>query len=121
MSRTGELGAAGENLAAAWLRAQGFIIIDRNWRMGHYELDIVASHGETVHFVEVKLRREGGLTTPEEAMTQAKGRALVRAANYYIEFYGLTLDCRIDLIAIDYRPDGSTCIRYVPNAVTPRW
>ena len=57
MSRTGELGAAGEELAVAWLRAHGFIIMDRNWRMGRYELDIVAARGDRVHFVEVKLRR----------------------------------------------------------------
>ena len=88
MSRTGELGAAGEELAVAWLRAHGFIIMDRNWRMGRYELDIVAARGDRVHFVEVKLRREGGLTRPEEAMTPAKGRALLRAANCYIETCG---------------------------------
>ena len=64
----------GEELAVAWLRAHGFIIMDRNWRMGRYELDIVAARGDRVHFVEVKLRREGGLTRPEEAMTPAKGR-----------------------------------------------
>ncbi len=77
MSMTGELGAAGEELAVGWLRAHGFLIMDRNWRMGRYELDIVAARGERVHFVEVKLRRAGGLTQPEEAMTAAKGRALL--------------------------------------------
>ena len=145
MSRTGELGAAGEELAVAWLRAHGFIIMDRNWRMGRYELDIVAARGDRVHFVEVKLRREriaisgvgyagfvadsigdiqhrdGGLTRPEEAMTPAKGRALLRAANCYIETCGVMLDCQIDLIAVEYAPDGSTEVRYVPDAVTLRW
>ena len=121
MSRTGELGAAGEELAVAWLRAHGFIIMDRNWRMGRYELDIVAARGDRVHFVEVKLRREGGLTRPEEAMTPAKGRALLRAANCYIETCGVMLDCQLDLIAVEYAPDGSTEVRYVPDAVTLRW
>ena len=107
MSRTGELGAAGEELAVAWLRAHGFIIMDRNWRMGRYELDIVAARGDRVHFVEVKLRREGGLTRPEEAMTPAKGRALLRAANCYIETCGVMLDCQIDLIAVEY--GGTLC------------
>lgn len=74
-----------------------------------------------MHFVEVKLRREGGLTRPEEAMTPAKGRALLRAANCYIETCGVMLDCQIDLIAVEYAPDGSTEVRYVPDAVTLRW
>lgn len=118
---TGELGAAGEELAVGWLRAHGFLIMDRNWRMGRYELDIVAARGERVHFVEVKLRRAGGLTQPEEAMTAAKGRALLRAANCYIEARGVTLDCQIDLVAVDLMPDGSAQVRYVPDAVPLRW
>lgn len=121
MTKAGELGAAGERVAVEWLRAHGFIIMDRNWRNGRYELDIVACRGDMIHFVEVKLRRQGGLTTPEEAMTPAKERALLRAANTYIELHGITLDCRIDLIAVDYTPEGATTVRYVPNAVTVRW
>ena len=121
MTRTGELGAAGEELAAAWPRAHGFLIMDRNWRMGRYELDIVAARGDRVHFIEVKLRREGGLTLPEEAVTPLKCRALVRAANCYIETFGVTLDCQIDLIAVEYAPDGRTKVRYIPDAVAPKW
>ena len=115
------LGAEGERAATEWLRAHGFLIMDRNWRMGRYELDIVASHGDTIHFVEVKLRRAGGVTAPEEAMTAAKERALLHAANAYIEAFGITLDCQIDLIAIDYAPDDSYSLRYIPNAAALRW
>lgn len=95
--------------------------MDRNWRNGRYELDLVASRGDRVHFVEVKLRRQGGLTTPEDAMTPAKERALLRAANSYIELHEVKLDCQIDLIAVDYTTEGFATVRYIPDAVTLGW
>lgn len=121
MTKAGELGAAGERVAERWLRDHGFIIMERNWRNGRYELDIVATRGERVHFVEVKLRRQGGLTAPEEAMTASKQRALLRAANSYIEMHAVTLDCQIDLVAVDYSAEGFASVRYIPDAVTVRW
>lgn len=121
MSKTSDIGAAGERAAVEWLRVHRFIIMDTNWRLGRYEIDIVASRGDRVHFVEVKLRKAGGLTTPEEAMTPVKCKALLRAANLYIEQYNVTLDCQIDLVAIDYTDDGRISVRYVPDAVNPKW
>ncbi len=121
MGKTVELGAAGERVAVEWLRAAGFVIMDTNWRAGRYELDIVANSGDTVHFVEVKLRKAGSLTAPEDAMTPAKCRALLKAANFYIEQHGITSDCRIDMIAVEYDDEGETVVRYIPDAVTPGW
>ena len=117
----GTRGAWGEDYAAAYLRRHGYRILARNYSCRFGEIDIIASDRHYVVFVEVKLRREGGLTRPEEAMTPAKGRALLRAANCYIETCGVMLDCQIDLIAVEYAPDGSTEVRYVPDAVTLRW
>lgn len=121
MSRTSDIGTAGERAAVEWLRAHRFVIMDTNWRIGRYEIDIVAARGDRVHFVEVKLRKSGGLSTPEEAMTPVKCRALLRAANYYIEQHGITSDCQIDLVAMDYTDNGAITIRYIPNAVNMRW
>lgn len=121
MSKTGDIGAAGERAAVEWLRVHRFIIMDTNWRMGRYEIDIVAARGDKVHFVEVKLRKSGGLSTPEQAMTPTKCRALLRAANLYIEQNGVKSECQIDLVAIDYTDAGSIEIRYIPNAVNIRW
>ena len=116
-----EVGARQESRAAEYLESLGYHILVRNFRCRFGEIDIIASDRHYVVFVEVKLRREGGLTRPEEAMTPAKGRALLRAANCYIETCGVMLDCQIDLIAVEYAPDGSTEVRYVPDAVTLRW
>ncbi len=121
MTENARRGAIGEEAAVEWLRSNGFMIVDRNWRSGRYELDVVAKCGDTLHFVEVKLRSADGLTAPEDAMTSAKSRTLLRAANLYINEFGVKCDCQIDFIAVDYA-DGEICgIRYIPNAVNPRW
>ncbi len=121
MNTAAELGAEGERAAVKWLREHGFLIVDTNWRAGRYELDIVAERGERLHFVEVKLRRAGGLTVPEEAMTRTKSAALIRAANAYIEQHAVEAECQIDLIAVDRTDDGETALRYIPEAVEMRW
>lgn len=116
-----EIGARGERAAAEYLRRNGFLIMETNWRSGHYEIDIIAGRGDRVHFVEVKYRKSGSLTTPEDALTPGKGKFLLRAANDYISIHGIVGECSIDLIAIDAGPDGTLAIRYIPGAVDPRW
>lgn len=121
MSITQEIGSAGEKAAAEYLTARGFDIIARNWRKGRYEIDIIAVKNGEIHFVEVKSRKAGGLTSPEEAMDRAKCSALLKAANLYIEDNEVDRDCRIDLIAIDMHGDGTTAIRFIPDAVAMSW
>ena len=121
MSFTSELGARGEKAAVDFLRAEGYLIMDTNWRAGRYELDIVAEKEGTVHFVEVKYRKAHGLTLPEDAMTAAKGRSLLKAANQYIASHGIESDCCVDLVAIDALQDGTMNIRLIPDALNIRW
>lgn len=120
MDTTKEIGDKGEQAAAKWLQGNGFTLLHRNWRSGRYELDIVAERGDTIHFVEVKCRRDGGLTTPEEAITPAKFRSLAKAAEAYIAAYGIELEVQFDLISVEHSA-GTYRIRYVPNAMTARW
>ena len=120
MSVNQETGARAERLAAEWLMEHGFRLLHTNWRSGRYELDIVAEKGDTLHFVEVKARRAGSLTTPEDAITPAKFAALQKAAAAYITAYGIDLEVQFDAIAVEYR-DSSFEVRYIPNAMIPRW
>ena len=53
MAKHNELGKAGENAAVTYLEQQGYIIRDRNWRKGHFELDIVATKEQELIVVEV--------------------------------------------------------------------
>lgn len=120
MGQTTETGRAGEQAAAEWLHASGFELLHRNWRSGRYELDIVARKGCTLHVVEVKTRRAGSLTLPEEAMTPAKFASLMKGAQAYLAENAIDLDVQFDLVAVEHSPEGIN-IRYIPDAVSPSW
>ncbi len=120
MEGTLSAGRRGEQSAADYLSARGYRILDRNWRAGRYELDIVARRGDTIHFVEVKSRRRGSLTTPEEALTPAKFEALCRAARAWIAAHPCDLEISFDLAAVELAPEGCR-VRHIPGAATPRW
>ena len=97
-------GAEGEEAAATHLCRLGWKILDRNWRSRHLELDIVAEERDTVVFVEVKTRAEGGLQTPFEALTPTKKERLCRAAQAWLEAHeAWSRPCRFDLVCVTSR------------------
>jgi putative endonuclease len=97
-------GAEGEEAAAEYLRRLGWKILDRNWRSRHLELDIVAEERDTVVFVEVKTRAEGGLQSPFEALIPTKKERLCRAAQAWLEAHeAWSRPCRFDLVCVTSR------------------
>lgn len=70
-------GAEGEQAAVEWLRANGYLIVERNWRYGRYEIDIIAERFDTLHIIEVKTRKKGSLTSAEDAIDERKCRSSV--------------------------------------------
>ncbi len=99
MSR--QAGAQAEERAAFFLKGQGYRILERNLRAGGGEIDIVARDGDTLVFVEVRLRRSASFGSPAETVGPAKRRRLVRAALAYAQ--ALDLDCpmRFDVVALE--------------------
>lgn len=114
-------GKEGEDRAVAWLRDNGFLLRDRNWRQGHYEIDIVAEQHGITHFIEVKTRRAGSLCSPEQSITPTKQRAMRQAATAYIAQHRIIGDIAFDLIAIDKFPDGNMDLRFIPDIVEISW
>lgn len=118
------IGEVGELAAADYLRRRGYELCARNWRHGRYELDIVLRHWDTLHIVEVKTRRAGGLTTPVEAMTEAKCQALRRAARAFVAQHRMSYQgyqVQIDLAAVTMFDDGSTEVEMLENVVEFGW
>lgn len=121
MSDQAVIGTRGEEEATRFLLATGFEVLHRNWRSGRYELDIVACKEGVLHIVEVKCRKSGGLTRPEEAMTRHKFASLCCAGRAYVESYGLDVDIQFDLVAVDYDVFGGYEVRYIPDVMVPHW
>ena len=82
--RAQPLGQRGEGIAAKALKRSGYTILDRNVRLGRYEVDIIAREGDTIAFVEVKTRRDDQYALPEDNITQKKRHHLIQAARHYI-------------------------------------
>ncbi|MCU1552292.1 MAG: YraN family protein [Glaciihabitans sp.] len=101
MAAKDELGRRGETLAAEHLVASGFEIVERNWRCSHGEIDIVATTGDELVFVEVKTRSTVAFGHPLEAITVRKLARLRRLAAAWCQAHpGGHPSIRIDAIAI---------------------
>lgn len=77
------IGQTGEDLAAGHLLRNGFQIVARNWRYRHWEVDIIASRGKFLHFIEVKTRTSHRYGKPEESITREKMNHLRNIAEEY--------------------------------------
>lgn len=93
-------GAAGEVLAARFLRNKGYTILSANYRCRHGEIDIIASDRSYIAFVEVKTRQEDSMYAPREAVTVAKQRRLIKTAALYLSRYPSALQPRFDVIEV---------------------
>jgi putative endonuclease len=84
MARHNDIGKMGELMAAEWLKQQGYSILDLNWRHSYYEIDIVASRNNLLHFIEVKTRNSLAFGHPEESISFNKFGSLMKAAEEYL-------------------------------------
>jgi putative endonuclease len=110
------LGPRGENVAARFLRDQGYKIIIRNFRCLVGEVDIIAKDGKTLVFVEVKTRAYDD-PTPEEQINAIKRHQLTKAARFYLSRYGTPQPpARFDVVAIVWPTGRDPQIRHEPNA-----
>lgn len=113
-----KLGDWGESMAAERLAAEGYEIVERNWRCKQGEIDIIAWAGLQLVFVEVKTRRGQAMGSPEEGLTRRKAERLIQLATIYVAQMGQEVDWRIDLVAVEVDRRGQL-VRYdhIPNAV----
>jgi putative endonuclease len=114
-----DLGRRGERLAEAKLVAAGYVPVARNYRCAAGEINLIARHGETLVFVEVRARRGEAYGLPEASITPRKRRHLIAAAQTYLLENNLPdADWRIDLVAVEYSLRGELMrVDIVENAV----
>lgn len=108
-------GKLGEKLAAEYLMQKGYVIVARNFRHRRNEIDIIASKGGLLVFIEVKARSgRGNWGLPEDAVDGRKASRLISCANAYIFKTNWQHDIRFDIIAVEL--DGKIRITHFEDA-----
>ena len=121
MAQHNQLGKWGEEYAANYLLGKGYDILERDWRIGHRDIDISARSpdGDTVVFVEVKTRTSDVGTDPRDAVDLRKIRSIGWAANAYVKQRNVIDLLRFDIISIVGNNDANADITHVEDAFNP--
>jgi putative endonuclease len=102
-----ERGKSGEALAAGWL--------ERHWRWGHLEVDIIALNDSIPHFIEVKYKTSGQFGPPELKVNKQKFRNIANAAVGWLRRNPQFRDFRIDIMAITELPGKEAEYFFIKN------
>lgn len=119
---TNPIGILGEQEAANILKKKGYRVIEKNWRMGHLEVDLIAENKKDIIFVEVKARTTTfGKKMPEEYVDTLKRKRIIAAANAYIKYRQIEKNPRFDIIGIliEPRTNNITYSNHIENAFYP--
>lgn len=98
------MGRKGEEIAARHLEGAGWTVLERNYRAGRNEVDLIVRRGRTVAFVEVKARRGAGFGHPLEAITERKRCEIAKVARAWMRARGGLggLSLRFDAVAVQF-------------------
>ena len=118
-----EIGRRGEDVACGFLTEKGHSIVQRNYRCGHLEIDIISLDRNGVHFVEVKSRVAPVAAAPEENVTAAKQRKIADAALRFLhkskdKRLAGDLEVNFDVVAVTF-DGGEEIVEWFPNAFYP--
>jgi putative endonuclease len=87
MAKHNTTGHLGEKLASNFILQNGYIILHTNWRFSHWEVDVIASKNEVLHFFEVKTRTSKKFGNPEDKVGNKKIQNLINAAEEYLHLF----------------------------------
>jgi putative endonuclease len=95
------LGMRGERIAERYLREKGWRVLQRRFRSGHRDVDLIVERRGTVAFVEVKTRTGTSFGSPVEAVNWFKQRQLVRSAQVWVARFGRPQELyRFDVVGV---------------------
>lgn len=112
-------GELGEEYAAGFLTSKGYEILERNWRIGQYEIDLIVRKDGILIFVEVKTRsydRSGG---PEGAMTLQQWDRIAHAGGMYMREIDYDWEVRFDIVSVRLFRDGHYEIKHYRDVFFP--
>lgn len=111
-------GRWGEDLAVEFLEKKGYRIVERNWRFGKLEIDIIAEKEDIIVIIEVKTRKNSDYGYPEESVDRIKQEKILEAAEEYIEINNIEKEIRFDIISITGK-EGNATINHFQDAISP--
>jgi putative endonuclease len=118
---TSKLGELGEQMACDFLETRGHQILDRNWRGGHLEIDIVSEAADGLHFVEVKARKTPVTTSIDDQVNSIKQKRISAAALKYLNNKNLAgREVFFDVVSVLFNGQETT-VRYIPQAWIPMY
>jgi len=117
MTNVENLGVKGEKEVVKFLIKNNYKILEQNWRFKHKEVDIIAVKKGLICIVEVKTR-SSDYTLAKDAVTKAKQRNLIIAANAYIEQKKIDNEVRFDVAEV-YLEKSNYRINYIEDAFIP--
>lgn len=106
MAQHNETGKIGEDQAVKWFTEKGYTILHRNWCYRKYEIDIIASRNNTLHFIEVKTRTSHHFGYPEEAVSRKKMENMMKCAEQYQLLDPQWKRIQYDILSITIHRDG---------------
>ena len=116
------IGRSGEDLACEFLVNKGHIILERNWRFGHLEIDIISCNPEGIHFVEVKTRKTNIQAPPQNSVDLLKQKRIAKAAVWYLKTSKRIpvggMECLFDIFAVTFCNDEIKT-EWFPQAFIP--
>jgi len=108
-------GAQAEQTAARFLQQQGLKLIQANYRCRFGEIDLILKEGDTLVFIEVRMRSSKGFGGPAASIDARKQAKLIHTAQHYLASLTSTPPCRFDAVLMS-TPDGASGIEWVKNA-----
>ncbi|WP_034553813.1 YraN family protein [Capnocytophaga sp. oral taxon 335] len=118
MAMHNDLGNEGEQDAVNFLIENGHTILERNFRFGHAEIDIISQKGNILHITEVKTRSSSAYGEPESSVNQQKIELLVKATDFYIKKKDLDVEIQFDIISI-VKNNAEFSLNYIEDAFYP--
>lgn len=118
MAHHNDLGKIGENIAANLLIKKGYIIRERNWRIGKLEIDIIAELNQRIVIVEVKTRSTNTYN-PLDAIDRKKVMRLIRAAKSYLTINHLERELQFDIVTVVGTNSHDLELNHYADAIMP--
>ena len=111
------LGRRGEDLAARYLEQRGLVILSRNWRCRHGEIDLVATDSQRLVVCEVKTRSSTRYGEPTEAVDARKVARIRLVTNAWLQAHGVRgVPVRFDVLAVVAEPGAPVAVHHYEAA-----